>query len=144
MKFDEDRIRRLSSELLGAINRLKELSEMSEQEFIQDVHKMASAKYHFIVGIEAAIDMCNHIISQNKLRAPEDYADTFRVLAEDGAFSVGFLKRLIDAAKFRNRLVHIYWEVENKVLYEILKEDIVDLEKFFEDFIKFIGKKKSQ
>lgn len=114
MKFDEDRIRRLSSELLNAINRLKELSEMPEQEFIRDVHKMASAKYHFIVSIEAAIDMCNHIISQNRLRTPEDYADTFKVLAEAGAFSEEFLGRLIDAAKFRNRLVHIYWEVDSK------------------------------
>lgn len=39
-----------------------------------------------VILIESSIDICNHIISQNDFRPPLDYADTFKVLAENGAF----------------------------------------------------------
>jgi uncharacterized protein YutE (UPF0331/DUF86 family) len=36
---------------------------------------MASAKYNFIIALEAAIHLGSHIISLNDFRAPEDYTD---------------------------------------------------------------------
>jgi len=39
---------------------------------LNDPDKIGSAKYHFIVAIESAIDMCNHVISRNGYRVPED------------------------------------------------------------------------
>lgn len=129
-KYNPDKIRKLFSELFNALDKLRELANLSKDEFLRDVHKVASA-----------IDMCNHVIAQNKLRTPEDYADTFRVLQEVGAFPKDFLPKLIEMARFRNRLVHIYWEVDNEVIYQILKEDISDLEKFTEYFTEFLKKK---
>ncbi len=84
--------------------------------------------------------MCNHLISKNRLRVPEDYADTFRVMGEVGAFSKGFVEKLIEMAKFRNRLVHIYWEVDDEAIYEILKEDIQDIQEFVDIFMRFLSK----
>ena len=51
--------------------------------------------------------MCNHVISKNKLRVPENYADTFKVMGEAGVFSKELVAKLAEMAKFRNRLVHI-------------------------------------
>lgn len=48
------------------MNELKDLSRMDESEFVSDGYKLNSAKYLLIVGIEAAIDLCNHLISMNK------------------------------------------------------------------------------
>lgn len=79
LKFDKDRITKLSSEIFNA-------------------------KYFLIVSIEAASDMCNHIIS-------------------------------------RNRLVHIYWEVDNEVIYELLQEDIQDIKEFVAVLMKFLSNK---
>ena len=138
MKFDEDKIRKLSSELFIALDRLREISELHEKDFLSDPHKIASAKYYLIVSIEAAIDMCNHVISRNRLRTPEDYADTFKVMGEVGAFPKEFIEKLIEMAKFRNRLVHIYWEVDDAVVYEILREDIDDIEEFMHNFAEFL------
>jgi len=140
-KYNPDKIRKLFSELFNALDKLRELANLSKDEFLRDVHKVASAKYHLLIAIEASIDMCNHVIAQNKLRTPEDYADTFRVLQEVGAFPKDFLPKLIEMARFRNRLVHIYWEVDNEVIYQILKEDISDLEKFTGYFTEFLKKK---
>jgi len=65
--------------VLSALQRLEDLKRLSEAEFTADPHKVGSAKYSLIVAIEGAVDLCNHIISKNGFRTPEDYADTFRV-----------------------------------------------------------------
>jgi uncharacterized protein YutE (UPF0331/DUF86 family) len=47
-------------------------------------------------------------------RAPCDYADCFRILGEIGIFDEEFVEKLEKMAKFRNLLVHLYWQVDNK------------------------------
>jgi len=81
-----------------------------------------------VVSIEAVIDLSNHLITQNKMRVPESYAETFKVLAEANVIEEELSKRLMEMAKFRNRLVHIYWEVDDELIYSIIKEDINDVE----------------
>ncbi|MGQ9631109.1 MAG: type VII toxin-antitoxin system HepT family RNase toxin [bacterium] len=84
--------------------------------------------------------MCNHLISKNGWRTPEDYADTFRVMMENGAFDSEFLRVLMSMARFRNRLIHIYWSVDNAEVYRILSENLGDLERFLLDIGGFMGR----
>lgn len=140
LKFDKEKITKLSSEVFDALARLRELSDLPKDDFLTDTHFVASAKYFLIVSIEACLDMCYHLISKNRFRVPEDYADTFRVIGEVGLFDMGFVEKLIEMAKFRNRLVHIYWDVDDEVVYEILQKDIQDIEEFVEKFMKALGK----
>lgn len=132
MKYDKEKVERFASEIYSSVNELKDLSRLDESEFVSDVHKLNSAKYLLIVGIEAAIDLCNHLISMNKFRQPEGYADTFRVMAEEGIIRSEFADRLEMMARFRNRLVHIYWKIDDDFIYKILDEDIDDLGKLVE------------
>ncbi len=116
MEFDEEKVTKLSSELFNAFERLKELATLPKDDFLSNPYFIASAKYFLIIAIEAAIDMCNHVISMNRLRIPEDYADTFRVMGEIGFFDKEFVDRLVQMARFRNRLVHLYWNVDDEIL----------------------------
>lgn len=127
MKYDEEKVERFASEIYNSVNELKKLSRMDESEFVSDSYKLNSAKYLLIVGIEAAIDLCNHLISMNKFRQPEGYADTFKVMEEEGIIESGFADRLEMMARFRNRLVHIYWKIDDEYIYKILNENIDDL-----------------
>lgn len=94
------------------------------------------------MAIEGAIDLCNHVIAKNALRVPDDYADAFRALAERGAFSPEFTAKLVQMARFRNRLVHIYWEVDDRELYRYLRERLQDISEFLKKFGSFIGTEK--
>jgi uncharacterized protein YutE (UPF0331/DUF86 family) len=82
--------------------------------------------------------MCNHIISRNGYRVPEDYGDTFKVMAEQGAFDQSFSEELVKMAKFRNRLVHLYWEIDDSRLYSILEDHLADLKKFLNSIASFL------
>jgi uncharacterized protein YutE (UPF0331/DUF86 family) len=137
--YDKERVIKLISELRKSVTRLRVLSELDKAAFIRDPDKVGSAKYHFIVAIESCIDLCNHIISRNGYRAPEDYADTFSVIEEVGAVDKDFSTELRRMAKFRNRLVHIYWEIDDDKLYGILKNHLGDFNRFLEALSTFLN-----
>jgi uncharacterized protein YutE (UPF0331/DUF86 family) len=137
--FDQEKMAKLVSELRKSVERLRAIATLHQNEFLNDPDKIGSAKYHFIVAIESCIDMCNHVISLNGYRVPEDYADTFKVMGEVGALDMDFTDELRNMAKFRNRLVHIYWEVDDLQLYEILQTRIDDFKKFLDSLARFLG-----
>ncbi len=64
--FDEEKVTKISSEIFNAMEKLRELADLPEEDFITNPHMVASAKYFLVVAIEAAIDLCNHVISRNK------------------------------------------------------------------------------
>lgn len=137
-RFNPDKITKLISEMRKSVSHLKTLGALGNESFLADPDKIASAKYHFIVSIESAIDISNHIISQNGYRTPEDYADTFQVLAEKGVFDNEFASELKDMSKFRNRLVHLYYEVDDKQVFEILQKRLDDFKTFLEKIAVFL------
>lgn len=140
MKYEADKLTRLLSEQSAALRLLRELATMAWGQFASDPHRVASAKYNFIVAVEAAIDIMNHLISKNGYRIPEDYADTFRVLTENGVFPGEFGERLAHMARFRNRLVHLYWAVDIEQLHSILCQELGDFDLFRQYLAKAIGK----
>ena len=138
LQLNLDKIRKLFSEMENALRQLKDLALLPYEVFSSDPHKIGSAKYHLIVAIEGAIDLCHHVISKNRYRTPDDYADTFQVMAEHGVFTPGFTATLKQMARFRNRLVHLYWEVDVEELHTILLSRLEDIEQFIEAFSRFI------
>jgi len=64
---------------------------------------------------EACIGIAYHPISRNRMRLPKDHVDSFRV-------------RLVLMTRFRNRLVHIYWEVDDELIYEVPQNNLSDIE----------------
>ena len=132
-------MRKITSEVLSALQRLEDLGKLSEAEFAADPHKVGSAKYNLIVAIEGTVDLSNHIISKNGFRTPEDYADTFRVMEEKGVFDTEFTGSLIQMARFRNRLVHIYWDIDDAGIYRIIQTRLQDIRRFLREIGNFLG-----
>ncbi len=124
------------SETRHALEALYELSHLPREEFLRNKHYVSSAKYNLLVAIEACIDIAYHLISKNKMRLPEDYADSFRILNERGLIGDDLTKRLVLMTRFQNRLVHIYWEIDDKFIYEILRNNLSDIEEFMDSISK--------
>lgn len=143
-RYDYEKLGRLGSEFLKALEQLKNLASLSRDEFLADPHKVSSAKYNFIVAIEAAIDIGQHIISRNRWPHPEEYADVFKRLAEKGVVEEATLPDLINMVRFRNRLVHLYWAVSDEEVYRILTEKLGDLECLVETLLRHTGIRSTQ
>lgn len=133
MKYNPDVLQKVLTEYLEASQRLKELASLSFNEWSGDPHKIASTKYHLILVIESAIDICNHVIAKNNFRVPEDYGDTFKVMAENDIISEAFSSNLTNMARFGNRLVHRYWDINTEKIYDILQHNLDDLDHFLNE-----------
>jgi len=138
VKYDRLRVEKLLSSLRSAQSQLERLAETDEDIFLSDPDKVASTKYNLIVAIEAVIDIGQHLIAKNKLPLAEDYANTFHVLSEAGVFSCDLLPNLINMAKFRNRLIHIYWNVNDTVIFEILQNHLHDFNTILQELSRVL------
>jgi len=128
--LDRVRIRELIGYINDAQRRLRELSQLSEDEFLADYHNTESAKYLLIVATAAVIDICNHVAARQGGRAPKDYADCFTVLVEMDVIGGELANSLQQMARFRNLLVHLYGQVDNNRVYQIIQEDLEDFDAF--------------
>ena len=115
---------------------LAKISKTPKETFLKDKILIGSAKYYLQVSIECCLDVANHIIASEKLRAPRDYSDSFLVIQEEGLIASELGDKLRQMAKFRNRLVHLYGEIDNTNVYEYIKGDLKDIEEFKSVIIK--------
>lgn len=134
-------IKRKIGEIRQAIKELRALISVGKEEFLLDSNMIDASKYKLIVAIEASIAICNHIVARLGGRTPESYSDCFIILSEANILSKRLAEKLANMAKFRNLLVHIYWQVDNEKIYEFINKDLKDLEYFLSELKDYIGEK---
>jgi uncharacterized protein YutE (UPF0331/DUF86 family) len=123
------------SQLDEFLSILKKMENSPVEAFLKDKIQIGAAKYYLQVSIACCLDIANHIIASESYRAPNDYADTFKVLEENSIITPEFSQRLRQMAKFRNRLVHLYGDIEDSYVFEFINDDIQDLKKFKEAIV---------
>jgi uncharacterized protein YutE (UPF0331/DUF86 family) len=136
MEVDKERIVSLIGEIQKSLSILKEYGQKEKELLIADLRSLGSAKYYLMVAVEACIDMSNHIIAKEHIGIPESYSDCFKMLGNRGIISKELSKKLINMAKFRNLLVHLYWKVNDEKIYEILQYELVDFDEFIEQIAR--------
>ena len=109
---------------------LSKIANKDEEAFLNDKILIGSAKYYLQISIECCLDVANHIIASERYRVPKDYADSFAVLEEKGVIQPQLGQNLRQMTKFRNRLVHLYGEIDDKFVYEFINTDVEDIRKF--------------
>lgn len=114
-----------------SLERLRSLGEISLDEFLGDRDKQDIASFRLIVATEAAIDTCLHVAAKVLREVPEEYAACFQLLSDHGLIERELSLRLIRMARFRNLLVHRYWEIDYSRMYKIITgPDLDDLQRF--------------
>ena len=106
---------------------LEKIQKNPAQNFLNDKILVGGAKYYLQVSIECCLDVANHIIAAEGFRAPRDYADSFKVLGENQVIDEALCTRLCQMAKFRNRLVHLYGEIDDAYVYDYISGEFGDI-----------------
>jgi uncharacterized protein YutE (UPF0331/DUF86 family) len=139
-KLNIDRVQTIIGEINAGMAKLEKIKKISKDKFLASPEKIDSAKYNLIVVIEGAIDICNHVAVKVGGRAPKSYSDCFTILKELDLFSPEFTGKLQRMAKFRNLLVHLYWQVDDDRVFDIIKKDISIVTKYLETIKSYILK----
>jgi uncharacterized protein YutE (UPF0331/DUF86 family) len=127
---DESRILHKLQAITDSLSKLEELAQMGGDVFLTDFRSIDSAKYNLQTSIEAMIDICNHIISRKRLRVPATNVESFEVVSEAGLLPADALPVYRSMARFRNRIVHMYDDVDDSQIHEILQTRLDDIRAF--------------
>lgn len=123
---DNALIFRKFSELEEYLKQLKEFSNISIKDYSKDWKTQRIVERTLQIMIEICIDIANHIISDKEYRVPKSYADTFKVLYEEGILKENIFKVMENIAKFRNIVVHHYDKIDEAIVIGILKRHLDD------------------
>ncbi len=125
---DPGRVRRLLEDLADYRGRLATLSELPTADYRG--YRAFAGRYLVQVSAQVCIDIANHMISSSGWRTPADFRDAFTVLEEAGVIEGELAERMRALAGLRNRLVHVYEAVDDRIVHESLDEGLRDLSSF--------------
>lgn len=132
------KIRRIRDNLLV----LKKLARMAKSVFTDHPESIAAAERLLQVSIEAMLDIGNHLIGVHGWAAPSEYRDVFIALADHRVLSKRMLPRYLAMVGMRNRLVHVYDDINPATLHQILRDDLADIEKYVVSVLRFVRTRK--
>ncbi len=121
-----DKINKKINDIETSITRLSEFKNVPLSEFLDNRDMQDIASFRLIVATEAAIDICLHLVSKIFKSVPEDYAGCFRLLGEKGLITQDLSQNLVKMARFRNLLVHQYWDIDYSQVYSLITGAALD------------------
>ena len=137
IKINRDKVITLLNEANKALAVLKDYESSDNDKILNSYKELSVIKYHFIILVEASIDICSHISAKMFKQTAESYAHCFSILVENKIIDRALGDKLSAFAKFRNVLVHLYWKVDDTLVVEKLNElDVFD--EFLEKIVKLI------
>ena len=134
-KFDKEKIIERIGDIKNAVLELKKFQKMSEEEFLSEINNYNLTSYHLRIAIEAVLIIGTHILSRIKQNGKKkDYTQIILSLADYKVLPTKFAQKIKGMAGYRNRLVHLYWKIDPREVFAIIKDELED----FNDFIKYI------
>ena len=129
-QVNEYRIFRAIEDIEKSIGRLKKLGELSLDSFLANEDYQDIARSRLLIAIEACINICYHLVAKKLKKVPHSYSHCFEILGDMGFITPELARSLSAMCRFRNRLVHLYWDIDYRLVYDIMHANLTDMEKF--------------
>jgi uncharacterized protein YutE (UPF0331/DUF86 family) len=113
---------------------LSRLQQYDFDSFVGNPEHYGSAERFLHLAIEAINDMGNHIVADENLGETDWYSDIPRLLAENGYIDAELRDLWIRMIGFRNVLVHQYAQIDRRIVYDVLQNQLgafAELRRFF-------------
>lgn len=134
--IDVERIKRRAEEIRGCLEKIRRYIEVPN--FWEDERNILSVKLLLLQTIEAAAAICSHIMAKKEKKAVSSFSECFELMGEKGIIEKALSDRLKRAVRFRNILIHKYWEVEDRKVVDYARSNLSDFEQFLQEILKNI------
>ncbi|MCK4383391.1 MAG: DUF86 domain-containing protein [Candidatus Lokiarchaeota archaeon] len=118
------------------LENLRELKEIRKDAFLFNYKNYFSAQRALEISIKLCIDIGNHIVTLNNKEKPETFTDIVKILTKHEIISNELETQLTRMVKFRNLLGHLYLEIDNEIIYDILQNNLKDFNSFKKAILK--------
>jgi uncharacterized protein YutE (UPF0331/DUF86 family) len=139
VNFNSELLRHRASEIRTNIALLRQVAALPVEEFLVDKDKQDASMFRLLVAIEAAQAICTHLAARIPTKSPDSMGECFEGLRDHGLFEDSLCQNLCQMARFRNLLVHRYWQIDLSLVYNFLNDHLEDLEQYIESVARYIG-----
>jgi uncharacterized protein YutE (UPF0331/DUF86 family) len=131
-------IERILGDIRSNVSLLREARDIDWTRYRQDARSRRFVERTLHILIEACLDIAQHLISDEGLREPMSYRETFVVLAENGILDQRHLPVFEKMGAFRNLIVHYYERLDDQVVFGIFKNQLSDFDLFTDQIIRYL------
>jgi uncharacterized protein YutE (UPF0331/DUF86 family) len=135
--LDRERILAKVDVLDGYLKELQGILPASYEEY-KKIEKRRACERLLQVSIECIIDICGLMVTGLRLGLPAEEDDLFEKLEQAGIITSQRKQTLKKMKGFRNILVHEYGEVDDRIVYEVLQNNLNDFGTFKEEILQAI------
>lgn len=120
------------------LRKLELFRAMEYDEFQSDFRNIDSALHRLQTSIQALVDIGGYIVASLGLRTPSTSGEIIEILVENGFINPALRDRYISMTQFRNRIVHLYDDIDRKVLFRLLQEESADIRELYRTLVMII------
>ncbi|MBD3262807.1 DUF86 domain-containing protein [Candidatus Woesearchaeota archaeon] len=118
------------------LEELESILPLDFEEYKTDFKIRAICERYFEKIIEAVVDLAFIIIKENGFKSPEDDKKAFDILTEEKIISKNLAENLKDAKGMRNIIAHEYGQIDDKIVFKAITEELVnDVKKLIKQIV---------
>lgn len=139
LTIDREKIIARVEDIKNALLELGKIPNKTMEDFAADKNHFYLASYWLRIAIEGVLTIGTHILSRMPSNGKQkDYTQVILSLVDYNILPQDFAKKIKGMAGYRNRLVHLYWNVSKEEILNTLQNELGDFQKFvgyIEDFL---------
>lgn len=120
------------------LSELKTFQSISEEEFLSDKRNTAYVESYLRRTPEAMFDIGRYILAKTYGYKELEYKKIAKELGNKGVVNQELSEKLFLIAGYRNRMVHFYREITPSELFNIVRNNLTDVEEFIRQIKHFI------
>lgn len=124
--------------------RLVEIENISFEEYTADYFRKKGIERVIASVVECASDINSYLLAKGASVSPKDYRDSFTRLTEFEILPRGFVEKITPSTGLRNRLVHEYDKIDDKIVHASIKITLDQYARYIKYIHDFLERSKTQ
>ena len=137
-------LERILADIQANVKELRDAKDITWDIYRTNLRARRFVERTLHITIEGCIDAAQHIVSDERMREPTSYRDTFAVLAENKILTPADLDKFENIASFRNLLVHYYEKIDDEIVFGVFKNNFSDFDLFIKRIVNYLGSPANQ
>ncbi len=139
--IDRDYVDRVINDIREALSLINKIIGIDIDKFISDLGLRYELRHSIIVIVEAIASLGIHILEKCYGLTPKSYGEVLEGLWRKNVISFETYDKIYGLIPLRHRIIHRYWEVDDKRIYLDAKASGVGaIERFIEEVERFASK----
>ncbi len=141
MKINRELIKERARDIRQNAAKIRRYAALPDAEFFADERNLLAVLHLLLICIEAVGRICTHLLARAAAKSPASFAECMEGLGELEIVDADLANRLIQMARFRNLIVHRYWETDPARVLTYARENLGDFEAYLEAIERYIQSK---